>query len=409
MKVQEYITTVTKYIHQLPVDRIEEMIDTLHEARLSGKQIFIMGNGGSASTASHFVCDIAKNTRKENWPHFKALGLTDNMAIFSAYANDEGYENIFAQQLESLIRTGDIVIGISASGNSPNVLKAMEVAQKHQATRIGFTGFDGGKLAQMVDINIHIPSDNYGQVEDLHMMLVHIVVNALQDRVRSEPAPQPAELPSIPVFTEEAISQLFGQPTIVTQKDRQGSDAPVDTLGLLTSISHEMAEKLDLHAILERILLLTLQNLGAASGSILVLDEKGHVIEGALAYDGEVQTRTTQQLADIIQQGLAGWVVENRQAALIPSTRDDPRWLARNWEKDKSRSALSVPLMSQDRVVGVLTTVQPEAGQFTREDLSLLTAIALTVSVTGGAKLSQDNGDGATGAEAKPPTPPPDH
>jgi GAF domain-containing protein len=178
---------------------------------------------------------------------------------------------------------------------------------------------------------------------------------------------------------------------------------------LLTSISHEMAEKLDLHAILERILLLTLQNLGAASGSILVLDEKGHVIEGALAYDGEVQTRTTQQLADIIQQGLAGWVVENRQAALIPSTRDDPRWLARNWEKDKSRSALSVPLMSQDRVVGVLTTVQPEAGQFTREDLSLLTAIALTVSVTGGAKLSQDNGDDATGAEVKPPTPPPDH
>ena len=403
MKVQEYITTVTELIRQLPVEKIENVINTLQEARLAGKQIFIMGNGGSASTASHFVCDIAKNTRKEGWPHFRAIGLTDNMAIFSAYANDEGYDNVFAQQLDSLIRPGDVVIGISASGNSPNVLKAMEVAAEHQAIRIGFTGFDGGKLAQMVDINIHIPSHNYGQVEDLHMMLVHIIVNEIQERVQHESAPQPAERASLPVFTEEAISKLFGQPTVVTSRNSRGGDSPVEAMDLLNSISHEMAEKLDLHAILERILLLTLQNLGAASGSILVLDDEGQVIEGALAYEGELQNRTTQQLADIIQQGLAGWVVENRQAALIPSTRDDPRWLARNWEKGKARSALSVPLMSQDRVVGVLTTVQPEADQFTREDLSLLTAIALTVSVTGGAKLTQKNGKRANGDEAKRP------
>ena len=389
MKVQEYISTVIDSIEQLPVKLIEEVIDTLHEARLSGKQIFIMGNGGSASTASHFVCDIAKNTRKEGWPHFKAIGLTDNMAIFSAYANDEGYDNVFAQQLASLISEGDVVIGISASGNSPNVLKAMEVAEQYQATRIGFTGFDGGKLGQMVDLHVHIPNNNYGQVEDIHMMLEHMAVNALQDRVQTDLPPKKRifeDLPISAILAEETISQLFGKSTVVVEK-QEPDKTPQESIELLYNISQELAERLDLHSMLERILLLTLQNLKAASGSIVVLDDDGHVIDGALAYGGEVQNRTTQQLADIIQQGLAGWVVENRQAALIPSTRDDPRWLPRTWEEGKSRSALSVPLMSQDRVVGVLTTVQPEADQFTRDDLALLTAIALTVSITGGARF----------------------
>lgn len=187
MKVRDYISTVTEHIQQLPVALIEDTIDILQEARLTGKHIFIMGNGGSASTASHFVCDLAKNTRDDKWPPFKVIGLTDNMAVFSAYANDEGYENVFAQQLASLINEGDVVIGISASGNSPNVLKAMEVAQEHHATRIGFTGFDGGKLGLMVNHHINIPSDNYGQVEDIHLMLEHILVNALQDLVKADP------------------------------------------------------------------------------------------------------------------------------------------------------------------------------------------------------------------------------
>jgi len=158
-------------------------------------------------------------------------------------------------------------------------------------------------------------------------------------------------------------------------------------LDLLYNISRELAEKLDLHTLLEQILIMTLQNIGAASGSIVVLDSEGQVIEGALAYDGELQTRNVKQLADIIQQGLAGWVIEHRQGALISSTSEDPRWLPRSWEKGRSRSALSVPLLSQNRVVGVLTMVHPETGKFTREDLALLTAIALAVSVSGEEKL----------------------
>ena len=192
MKVREYITSVIDTIQQLPVELIEEVIKVLQEARFTGKQIFIMGNGGSASTASHFVCDLAKNTKGEGWPHFKVIGLTDNIASLTAYANDNGYENVFSLQLENLIKEGDIVIGISASGNSPNVLNAMELAEKYKATKIGFTGFTGGKLGQMVDVNIHIPNNNYGQVEDLHLMLEHIIVNALQDEMNSRQPNQEA-------------------------------------------------------------------------------------------------------------------------------------------------------------------------------------------------------------------------
>jgi D-sedoheptulose 7-phosphate isomerase len=384
MKVQHYISSLQQTIEQIDVALVDQFIELLHDARIAGKQVFIMGNGGSASTASHFVCDLAKNTRKEGWPPFKVIGLTDNMAIFSAYANDEGYENVFAEQLASLIQTGDIVIGISASGNSPNVLKAMQVAHKYNARTIGFTGFDGGELGKMVELQIHIPSRNYGQVEDIHLMLEHMTIEALKERVKVEtPAPKfEAPIPAPAFFMESAAREASQGASQVNQPERARS-----SMDLLYNISHEMADKLDLHTMLDRILLLTLQNMGAASGSIMVFDEDGEVIEGALAYDGEVQSRPAQQLTEIVTQGLAGWVIENRQGALIPSTQDDPRWLSRDWEQGKSRSALSVPLMSQNRVVGVLTMVHPQAGMFTHEDLALLTTIALTVSIQGKTKL----------------------
>ena len=157
--IQNYISVLQQTIHQFPRELIADVVDVLQNARLQGSHVFIMGNGGSASTASHFVCDLAKNTRYEGLPPFKVIGLSDNMAIFSAYANDEGYENVFSQQLSNLIQPRDVVIAISASGNSKNVLCAIEEAQKHDAITIGFTGFDGGRLGQMVNINLHVKSD----------------------------------------------------------------------------------------------------------------------------------------------------------------------------------------------------------------------------------------------------------
>lgn len=180
-------------MNQLPTREIVRVIELLHTARLAGRQIFIMGNGGSASTATHFVCDLAKNTRKEGSPHFRVIGLSDNMAIFSAYANDEGYENVFAQQLANLIMPEDIVIAISASGNSKNVLEAISLAKSANATTIGFTGFDGGSLASMVDINIHVNSNIIEHVEDLHLILEHMIVKSLRERVYAEEMTQAME------------------------------------------------------------------------------------------------------------------------------------------------------------------------------------------------------------------------
>jgi D-sedoheptulose 7-phosphate isomerase len=182
-----YLQDLKVTLDQLPMDSIQKAIDLLHEARLNGRKIFIMGNGGSASTASHFVCDLGKNTRMQGWPNFKVIGLADNMAIFSALANDEGYGNVFSQQLANLVEADDIVIGISASGKSPNVLNAIEVARQAGAFTIGMSGYDGGHLASMVDISVHVPSFCIEHVEDIHLMLEHMITKALIERVNAAP------------------------------------------------------------------------------------------------------------------------------------------------------------------------------------------------------------------------------
>jgi D-sedoheptulose 7-phosphate isomerase len=184
-RVTNYITLLLQTIDQLPKENIVQVIDLLYSARFSGRQIFIMGNGGSASTASHFVCDLSKNTRRDGWPRYKVIGLSDNMAVFSAYANDEGYENVFCEQLANLLVPDDIVIAISASGSSRNVVNAIQYAKSQNAFTIGFTGFDGGIMGTLVDINLHINSNIIEHVEDLHMVLEHMIIKSLKERVNA--------------------------------------------------------------------------------------------------------------------------------------------------------------------------------------------------------------------------------
>jgi D-sedoheptulose 7-phosphate isomerase len=192
-QLSTYISALQATMSQLSIERIARVVEILRDARLNGRQVFIMGNGGSASTATHFVCDLAKNTRQAGLPHFRVIGLTDNMAIFSAYANDEGYERVFEAQLDNLINRDDIVIGISASGNSKNVLNAMNLARERNAVTVGFTGFDGGGLKPLVDVNVHVESHVIEHVEDIHLMLEHMIVKTLkEDVVSSELAIQKA-------------------------------------------------------------------------------------------------------------------------------------------------------------------------------------------------------------------------
>jgi D-sedoheptulose 7-phosphate isomerase len=178
-----YIKGVQETLDHLPFDVINEVIKILYEARLKRRLVIIMGNGGSASTASHFVCDLSKNVKKERLPDFKVIGLTDNMAIFSAYANDEGYENVFARQLTNFVQPEDIVIAISGSGNSMNVIKAVELANSMHAITIGMTGYNGGKLGKLVKYHINVPGDCMEQAEDIHLIIEHLICTNLKKMV----------------------------------------------------------------------------------------------------------------------------------------------------------------------------------------------------------------------------------
>lgn len=361
--VVKYVTEMRRILNGMPMETISTVIDIMHDARLNGQQIFVMGNGGSASTASHFVCDLAKSTRTPGCPSMRVIGLTDNMAILSAYANDEGYETVFRQQLANFVQPNDVVIGISASGNSENVLNAILLGNEVGARTIAFTGQTGGKLKDLAQISICVPTDNVQQVEDLHVMLEHMITRALME---------------------------MGQPMLLTPADlevietgsAQSGLADI-SLDMVQQLSDSLSEDVNMHDLLGRVLQLTLLAVGATSGSVVVLDEHGDIIESALAYAGEIHPTDRQRLKDFVERGLAGWVIENRKAALIPNTLEDPRWVQRGGEGAQtvtSRSALSVPLISHDRVAGVVTISHNEAEHFTMKDLSLLTAITMTIS-----------------------------
>lgn len=186
-----YLSRLQGVLRELPLDDIRDAVAVLHYARLNDKQVFIMGNGGSAATASHFACDLGKNLVIRGRPRFRVMALTDNMPLFSALANDYGYEHVFAEQLANLVRAGDIVIGISGSGKSHNVLNAIELARATRATTIGMTGFDGGRLKHMVDVCVLVPCHNMEQVEDTHLVLEHLITTALRKAIAEGGYPLP--------------------------------------------------------------------------------------------------------------------------------------------------------------------------------------------------------------------------
>jgi len=178
--IMNYIAQVTDTLNKLPADEIARVVDVLGEARDRGSRIFIFGNGGSAATASHFACDLAKGAICRGKPRFKSFALTDNVPLLSAWANDTDYSNVFAEQLESFVEHGDVAIAISGSGNSPNVLNGARVAKAQGATTIGFIGFNGGKLKDLVDIALVVSNHNMEQVEDIHLLLGHIITTCLR-------------------------------------------------------------------------------------------------------------------------------------------------------------------------------------------------------------------------------------
>ncbi len=178
--LKEYFEIEAKLFNQVALDRVDQVIAQLEQARIEGRRVFVFGNGGCGSTASHFACDLGKGTIQPNRPRFKVISLVDMMPTLTAYSNDVGYDSVFAEPLISLAERGDLAIGFSGSGNSPNVLRAMEAATKRGIATIGFSGFAGGKLKDLVEQHINVPSNLMGQIEDVHLALTHAMCEMLK-------------------------------------------------------------------------------------------------------------------------------------------------------------------------------------------------------------------------------------
>lgn len=182
--VKEYLAEIKGLLDSIEADLIKELdslASILAKARGSRNTIFLMGNGGSAATASHIAQDIAKCTIVEGLPRFKVISLTDSIPSMLAWANDSCYEDIFIEQLKNLMEPGDIVIGISGSGNSMNVIRAIEYANNNGGVTVGISGYDGGKLLKSARENIHVPSFDMQKVEDIHLLVLHMLFRLLRD------------------------------------------------------------------------------------------------------------------------------------------------------------------------------------------------------------------------------------
>src|SRR5450432_4516602 len=172
---QLYKADVLQAIETIDLDRVGQAIDILIRARDEGRRIFVCGNGGSASTASHFVCDMVKGASHHRDKRFRIMALTDSPPTITAYSNDVGYDSVFVEQLKNFAEPGDVVIAISSSGNSPNVLKAVEYGNSLGCRTIALSGRGGGRLGPLAQLDIQIAHTHTGRIEDLHMVVLHMI------------------------------------------------------------------------------------------------------------------------------------------------------------------------------------------------------------------------------------------
>lgn len=184
-KSEEYFRMYARAIAEIPHEKIDQAIGQLMHAYEHAKNVFLFGNGGSAALASHFSCDLGKGTvfDRIRQKRFRVMALTDNIPLMTAWANDCSYEDIFAEQLRNFAGEGDIAFAISGSGNSPNVLRGLEVARHHGACTIGLTGFEGGKMKKLCDICMIIPSNNMQVIEDFHLGVMHAIFSVIRQRL----------------------------------------------------------------------------------------------------------------------------------------------------------------------------------------------------------------------------------
>jgi D-sedoheptulose 7-phosphate isomerase len=181
--VDRYLTELESVVHRISRDEIRSVVAVLFEAWRRRQTIFLIGNGGSAATASHMMNDLNKFTIVDGLPRFRCIALTDNVPLMTAVGNDVSYADVFVEPLKNLLQAGDVLVAISASGSSPNIVKAVEYARACEATVVGLCGQPGGRLAQIADVAVVIPSDRIGQQEDGHIILDHVISATLHEQL----------------------------------------------------------------------------------------------------------------------------------------------------------------------------------------------------------------------------------
>jgi D-sedoheptulose 7-phosphate isomerase len=178
---QIYKADLLKAIETIDLGKVNEAIEILIQARAENRRIFVCGNGGSASTASHFVCDMVKGASFNRGARFRIMALTDSLPTITAYSNDVSYECVFVEQLKNFAEPSDVLIAISGSGNSPNVLRAVEYANAIGCRSIAFSGRDGGKLGSLAQLNVQVSNSHMGRIEDGHMVVMHMICYYFMD------------------------------------------------------------------------------------------------------------------------------------------------------------------------------------------------------------------------------------
>lgn len=180
---KQYLEDIAAIKEKIDLETFSKITKVLLKAHQDKKKIFVLGNGGSASTASHLACDLNKCACENKKNKFKVISLCDNIPTMLAIANDIDYESVFSYQLENFFEKGDIVLGISGSGNSGNVIKAVEYCNANQGISIGISGFNGGRLAKTANIALVIPSHDMQKIEDYHMILSHVLMRSLKEKI----------------------------------------------------------------------------------------------------------------------------------------------------------------------------------------------------------------------------------
>jgi D-sedoheptulose 7-phosphate isomerase len=182
-RARAYFADIKEVLDKIPVEVLDRIYQSVLQAYEEDRQVFIIGNGGSAANASHAACDLGKGTVYPGRPRFRVVSLADNTPVSTAYANDLSYDQIFAEPIRTLARKGDLVIALSGSGNSPNVLEGMKAAREAGAHTVALTGYQGGKIKDLAHETLIVPSSDMQHIEDSHLVLLHLIYHGIRDHV----------------------------------------------------------------------------------------------------------------------------------------------------------------------------------------------------------------------------------